>query len=245
MKIDPFATLEPLSSDARPPEIYGVKVVVVEKGTLVSAKIQWHTDELSNSTVSFGIDNPESHRVDYGQFLSHHTAELHALRPDATYYFRISSEDIYGNTRTAVEIGESQAAGEYQILRHGRHPFGIFAQIELNPPRRRCHLSLSAAIFGASKPEPKGEASMSARDRVAFVTGAGSGVGRAVALAFLGDGYKVTLTGRRTAALEETAARAPPATKPLRQSAARVFLYIIFKSSLRSFCRDISRLDQS
>src|SRR6185436_15491429 len=43
-------------------------------------------------------------------------------------------------------------------------------------------------------------------DRVAMVTGAGSGIGRAVALAFLEDGYRVVLAGRRREALEETAA---------------------------------------
>ncbi|NQW16264.1 MAG: SDR family oxidoreductase [Chloroflexi bacterium] len=41
--------------------------------------------------------------------------------------------------------------------------------------------------------------------RVAVITGAGSGVGRSAALALLGDGYKVTLVGRRLDALEETA----------------------------------------
>ena len=44
-----------------------------------------------------------------------------------------------------------------------------------------------------------------ADDRVAIVTGAGSGIGRSAALALLGDGYKVTLVGRRLAPLEETA----------------------------------------
>jgi NADP-dependent 3-hydroxy acid dehydrogenase YdfG len=40
---------------------------------------------------------------------------------------------------------------------------------------------------------------------VAVVTGAGSGIGRVVARALLGAGYRVGLAGRRAAALEETA----------------------------------------
>jgi NADP-dependent 3-hydroxy acid dehydrogenase YdfG len=42
--------------------------------------------------------------------------------------------------------------------------------------------------------------------KVVWVTGAGSGIGRACALAFAAAGAKVALTGRRIAALEETAA---------------------------------------
>ena len=41
---------------------------------------------------------------------------------------------------------------------------------------------------------------------VAIITGAGSGIGRAVALAFLAAGYRVALAGRRQAPLAETAA---------------------------------------
>src|SRR5262245_608042 len=44
--------------------------------------------------------------------------------------------------------------------------------------------------------------------KVAIVTGAGSGVGRAVTLALLSEGYHVTLAGRRKDALEQTVAEA-------------------------------------
>jgi NAD(P)-dependent dehydrogenase (short-subunit alcohol dehydrogenase family) len=45
---------------------------------------------------------------------------------------------------------------------------------------------------------------MSPHTKVALVTGAGTGIGKAVALAFLQESYSVTLTGRRKELLEQT-----------------------------------------
>ena len=47
---------------------------------------------------------------------------------------------------------------------------------------------------------------MSKVEKVALVTGAGSGIGRAISLRLLQDGFVVILVGRRRAPLEETAA---------------------------------------
>jgi NAD(P)-dependent dehydrogenase (short-subunit alcohol dehydrogenase family) len=49
---------------------------------------------------------------------------------------------------------------------------------------------------------------MAKAQRAAIVTGAGSGIGRAVALALQGEGYDVALAGRRLAELEKTAGMA-------------------------------------
>ena len=45
---------------------------------------------------------------------------------------------------------------------------------------------------------------MSTRSKVAIVTGAGSGIGRAVAIGLLEDGYAVVLAGRHSESLEQT-----------------------------------------
>ena len=43
---------------------------------------------------------------------------------------------------------------------------------------------------------------MTTTSKVALITGAGSGIGKALALAFLHQGYSVVLAGRRADALE-------------------------------------------
>ena len=56
---------------------------------------------------------------------------------------------------------------------------------------------------------------MSTSPRIAVVTGAGSGIGRAVAVALLAEGYHVALAGRRAEALAETAALAAAGDRAL------------------------------
>src|SRR5438045_2134231 len=51
---------------------------------------------------------------------------------------------------------------------------------------------------------------MATDTKIALVTGAGSGIGRAVSLALQSAGYSVVLAGRRVSELERTAALAQP-----------------------------------
>lgn len=54
---------------------------------------------------------------------------------------------------------------------------------------------------------------MAHNGRVALVTGAGSGIGKAATLALLADGWRVVLTGRRKERLDETIAEAKVAAE--------------------------------
>ena len=60
--------------------------------------------------------------------------------------------------------------------------------------------------------------------KVAVVTGAGSGIGRAAAVALHEAGYEVVLVGRRPEALEETAAMG---AEMIRSSAERPEVVIV------------------
>jgi NAD(P)-dependent dehydrogenase (short-subunit alcohol dehydrogenase family) len=55
---------------------------------------------------------------------------------------------------------------------------------------------------------------MAPSGKVAVVTGAGTGIGKAAALALLREGYSVALAGRRRQALEETAAEGKSSGSP-------------------------------
>jgi NAD(P)-dependent dehydrogenase (short-subunit alcohol dehydrogenase family) len=57
--------------------------------------------------------------------------------------------------------------------------------------------------------------SVAATQRVALVTGAGSGIGRAAALALQSEGFAVVLAGRRISELDRTSAMAVPAGGPI------------------------------
>jgi len=54
-----------------------------------------------------------------------------------------------------------------------------------------------------------------AAEKIALVTGAGSGIGRHVALALLREGYAVVLAGRRKESLDDTAAQAASGARAL------------------------------
>src|SRR6516164_6538849 len=101
-------------------------------------------------------------------------------------------------------------------------PISIIASRRANPisttcaraGRRRCarHIRTFRGRPTRTKKNPKSdkaekrqETMSDAAHRIALVTGAGTGVGRAAALALMKTGFTVVLAGRRLDKLEETA----------------------------------------
>ncbi len=60
---------------------------------------------------------------------------------------------------------------------------------------------------------------MSTPARIAIVTGAGTGIGKAVAIALLKDGYSVVLAGRRVGPLEQAVKEAAEEQRRLVEAA--------------------------
>src|SRR5256885_1573212 len=73
-----------------------------------------------------------------------------------------------------------------------------------NAVARRRPRNPAAPVTSIFMPVPCYGARVSTRSKVAIVTGAGTGIGRAVAIALLEGGYSVVLAGRRAESLEQT-----------------------------------------
>ncbi len=74
----------------------------------------------------------------------------------------------------------------------------------------------NAPTQGAAVAAPIQQGShMSTHNKVAIVTGAGSGIGKAAALALLNEGYSVALAGRRADMLEKAVAESGAGARAL------------------------------
>lgn len=80
-------------------------------------------------------------------------------------------------------------------------------------------------------------------DRIALVTGAGSGIGRASSLALQRAGYLVVLTGRRPGELERTAQMSDDGSPPMRVIPADITVSAEVRHLFETIRNEFGRLD--
>src|SRR4030095_13363685 len=84
----------------------------------------------------------------------------------------------------------------------------VRAETVSRPRAPVCPAKTGASVGESATSTIKGHQEIDMDKKVAIVTGAGSGVGKAVGLTLLREGYHVSLAGRRKDALEKVAAEA-------------------------------------
>ena len=88
-------------SDTTPPIITSI---VVESG-IYTAKIIWHTNELADSQIAYGLTQQLGTLSASADFVTNHFVNLTDLTPDSIYYFKIVSTDEAGNQAVGLQNG--------------------------------------------------------------------------------------------------------------------------------------------
>jgi hypothetical protein len=88
-----FTTL----ADTTGPTISDIKSVVGE----TSAGVTWATSEAADSLVEYSIDTSYSSSTSSASLVQGHALTLSGLTNETTYNYRVTSEDIYGNSTTS------------------------------------------------------------------------------------------------------------------------------------------------
>ncbi|MFH1142751.1 MAG: carboxypeptidase regulatory-like domain-containing protein, partial [Candidatus Uhrbacteria bacterium] len=88
------------TTDTTAPILSNIEVVDI---TTSSARVTWETDELTDSSVSYGIDETYGSEIDDDALSTEHSLILLSLDDDTEYHFIVSSTDGFGNVATSTD----------------------------------------------------------------------------------------------------------------------------------------------
>jgi len=103
VKIPPVDDLESFPAADMPPRISNVRVVEVERGIFLSARISWDTDQPATSLVRYGIKALNQNSGLDTSYTSHHEVVLTGIRANRTYRFKVESESMGGKKAVSEE----------------------------------------------------------------------------------------------------------------------------------------------
>lgn len=92
-----FSESEQLVAVSRPPEISELGVDEVKQSVLLTARVTWKTERVTDSTVLYGENEPTRKSIIDSQLTKDHEVLLTDLQPRKTYSFVAVSQDIFGN----------------------------------------------------------------------------------------------------------------------------------------------------
>ena len=148
LQAPPLAEVSPLPEDEGPPEVYGLRLVELTKGVLISARLRWYTSQLSQTRASYGEQAPTTPASSPGGWGLEHEIVLAGLAPDQSYSFRAEAVNLQGQQgngaqlsfATGQAIAPAEPAGEagadlVQLKSHWwRHGDQLFLQLEAEQP---------------------------------------------------------------------------------------------------------------
>ncbi len=122
IKLPPLDDLKPFAGCDRPPLINNVKVVEVERGIFLSARIIWDTDQPATSLVRYGINKLNQNSGLDSNYTGHHEVVITGIRSNRNYRFKVESESMSGDkvvseekkfsTARAFKLKEAVLTGE-------------------------------------------------------------------------------------------------------------------------------------
>lgn len=91
-----------------------ISIVATSSVTVNSATVTWTTDNLSSSTVQYGLSTSYGSASSSSTFVTSHIINLSNLTSGSTYHFRVISTDAFGMTATSSDY-TFKTAGATQI----------------------------------------------------------------------------------------------------------------------------------
>jgi len=103
IKLAAIDDLEPFPGGDRPPLISNVKVVEVDRGIFLSARISWDTDQPATSLVRYGIKALNQNSGLDSTYATHHEVVITGIKSNKNYRFKVESESMGGGKAVSEE----------------------------------------------------------------------------------------------------------------------------------------------
>jgi predicted CXXCH cytochrome family protein len=104
-----LADLAQMEDSGKAPVISGLQVLQVQQGVLLTAKVGWQTDTITDALVRYGDKDLEQTSQSGMRLGRQHQVVLNNLKADRTYHFTAVSRDLHGRSQVSESMAFSTA----------------------------------------------------------------------------------------------------------------------------------------